>query len=78
MLTGEQIRGARSMLRLEQSRLAEMAGVSLPTIKRLEKIEGAVSGHVGTIEAIKSALESAGIEFLPENGGGPGVRLRRE
>jgi len=55
-----------------------MAGVSLPTIKRLEKIEGAVSGHVGTIEAIKSALESAGIEFLPENGGGPGVRLRRE
>lgn len=81
MLTGEQIRAARALVRLDQKDLAERAEVSLPTIKRLEKMDGAVSGHVGTITAIQSALESAGVVFLP-NGenrdGGPGVRLRKE
>ncbi len=81
MLTGEQIRAARALVRLDQKDLAARAEVSLPTIKRLEKMDGPVSGHTGTITAIQSALESAGVVFLPsgENkDGGPGVRLRRE
>jgi hypothetical protein len=49
--------------------------VSLPTIKRLETIRGELAAHVRTVEAIRAALEKAGIEFLDEDGGGPGVRL---
>jgi len=52
------------------------AAVSLPTIKRLEAHDGALGGRSATGEKIQSALESAGIEFIDENGGGPGVRLR--
>ncbi len=64
------------MLRWEQSRLAEAAGVSLPTVKRLEKMPGLVSGQIGTVDRIKRALEAAGVVFIDEDGGGPGVRLR--
>jgi len=77
MLTAEQLRGARAILRMDQKQVAEAANVSLPTIKRLEKMDGALSGHVGTITAIQKALEAAGVEFIPENGGGAGVRLKR-
>ncbi|MCE8455317.1 helix-turn-helix domain-containing protein [Rhodovulum sulfidophilum] len=54
--------------------LAEAAGVSTNTITRLEKGEAL---KPRTLEAIQSALESAGVEFIPENGGGPGVRLKK-
>jgi predicted transcriptional regulator len=77
MLTSEQIRGARAMLRVEQSDLAARAGVSLETIKRIERKPGKVSAMAATLDAIRRALESAGVEFIPENGGGPGVRLRK-
>jgi transcriptional regulator with XRE-family HTH domain len=77
MLTSEQIRGARAMLRIEQRDLAEQSGVSLETIKRIERIPGAVSAYTSTVDAIRRALEAAGIEFIPENGGGPGARLRK-
>ena len=78
MLTGEQIRGARAMLRWDQAKLANESSVSLPTIKRLEKMAGEVSGNVSTVRAIQAALETAGIEFIDPNGGGPGVRLKSD
>ncbi|MCG8597975.1 MAG: helix-turn-helix domain-containing protein [Kiloniellales bacterium] len=76
MLTGEQIRAARALLRWEQKDLAQASGVSEQTIIRLEKMVGQVSGQIGTVQAIKDALETGGVDFIPENGGGPGVRLR--
>ena len=74
MLTGEQIRAARALLRWDQKGLAETSGVSLPTIKRLEAIKGKVSAYTGTVDKIQRALETAGVEF--ENDDAPGVRLR--
>ena len=76
MLTSEQIRGARAMLRIEQSDLATRAGVSLETIKRIERKRGPVSAFAATLDSIRAALEAAGVEFIAENGGGAGVRLR--
>jgi transcriptional regulator with XRE-family HTH domain len=76
MLTSEQIRAARAMLRIEQRELAERSGVSLETIKRIERIPGVVSAYTSTVAAIQSALEAAGIEFT--NGDKPGVRLVRD
>lgn len=77
MITSEQIRAARALLRLEQKDLAELSGVSLPTIKRLETQRGVLSAQPRTAEALKSALESQGIQFL-ESGGvatGQGVAI---
>jgi transcriptional regulator with XRE-family HTH domain len=77
MLTSEQIRGARAMLRIEQSELATLAGLSLETVKRIERKPGPVSAFAATLDAIRAALEAAGVEFIAENGGGAGVRLRK-
>ena len=77
-MTSEQIRAASAMLRLERAALAGLAGVSTQTIKRLEGMDGPlIDTRVATLEAIRSALETAGVEFIPENGGGAGVRLRK-
>lgn len=76
MVTSEQVRAARMLLRWEQKDLANQSGVSLPTIKRLETKEGPLGAHASTIEAIKGALEKAGVVFVDPNGLGPGVRLR--
>ena len=76
-LTSEQVRAARMLLRWEQRDLAEASGVSLPSIKRLETQPGQLSAQERTLEAITRALEKAGIEFIPENGGGSGVRLAK-
>jgi predicted transcriptional regulator len=59
-----------------QEKLASAAGISLPTIKRLEAAEGLLGGRKSTTQKIRVALEKAGIEFIDGNGGGPGVRLR--
>ncbi len=64
------------MLRIEQRDLADRSGVSLETIKRIERTPGPVSAYASTVDAIRRALEGAGIEFLDENGGGDGVRRR--
>jgi transcriptional regulator with XRE-family HTH domain len=78
ILTAEQLRAARAMLRMDQSALAVASGVSVETIKRLEGMEGHLSEvRVATINAISATLESAGIEFIDENGGGAGVRLKK-
>ncbi len=77
MLTGEQIRGARAIARIEQADLAARADVSVETIKRLEAMRGTVAAQMATVLAIRRALEAAGVIFIDENGEGPGVRLRK-
>ena len=74
-MTSEQIRAARALLRCEQKQLAEAAGISVETVKRVEKNRGQVSAYFRTVEAIKKALEAAGVEFTDDDA--PGVRLRR-
>ncbi len=72
----EQVKAARALLRWSQDKLAQKSGVSLPTVKRLEAAKGELGGRAETSAAIRAALEAAGIEFIAENGGGPGVRLK--
>jgi transcriptional regulator with XRE-family HTH domain len=72
-----QLKAARALLAWSQSQLAVAADVSIPTIKRLEAQEGLLGGRDETGTKIRLALEAAGIEFIEENGGGPGVRLRK-
>lgn len=76
-LTSEQLRAARALLRWEQKDVSQASRVSLPSIKRLEGKPGLLGAQDRTVEAIKSALEVAGVEFIPENGGGAGVRLAK-
>jgi predicted transcriptional regulator len=76
MIDAGQIRGARGLLDISQSRLAELASVSATTIKRLEATSK-VRGAAETLWKIQVALEKAGIVFiLADQAGGPGVRLR--
>jgi transcriptional regulator with XRE-family HTH domain len=80
MITSQQMRAARALLGLDQRQLAELAGLSLPTIQRMESSDGQVRGVVDTLVKVITALERAGIELLGENapstGTGRGVRLR--
>ena len=78
MLTGEQLRAARAMLKVEQGELAEMSGVSIDTIKRLERLDGLLPANTKTLDALRRALEQEGVIFIPENGGLSGARLRRD
>jgi transcriptional regulator with XRE-family HTH domain len=75
MVTGGQIRMARAALRLGVREVAELVGVAPMTISRIET--GQSSGQGDTLAKIRRALEKAGIEFIDEDGGGPGVRLRK-
>ncbi len=75
-VTIRQVKAARALLGWSQSELALHSGVSEPTIARLESAEGEMGGRKNTIRKIKEALEADGIEFIDENGGGPGVRLK--
>ena len=76
-LTSEQIRAARALLRWDQADLAVASEVSLPSVKRLETQPGPLAAQPLTIAALRGALEKGGIIFVPENGGGPGVRLKK-
>ena len=73
-----QIKAARSLLAWSQEELAAAADVSIPTIKRLEAKDGPLGGRDETGKKIRAALQSAGVEFIDENGGGPGVRLKKK
>jgi transcriptional regulator with XRE-family HTH domain len=74
MITGTQLRMARAALKLGVRELAASAKVSPATITR---IEGDQPANASTLAALRAALEAAGVEFISENGGGAGVRLRK-
>jgi transcriptional regulator with XRE-family HTH domain len=69
-----QIKAARSLIGWEQHQLALNAGVAISTVRRLEGLKGPIGAHFETIEKIRQAFESAGIEFMGNPT--PGVRLR--
>ena len=77
MLSCEQLRAARAILRWRAADLAEKAGVNLSTIQRAEKADGPVPMMPANEKAVREALEAAGIIFIPENSEGAGVRLRK-
>lgn len=77
LITTAQVKAARALLGWSQADLARRSGVSEPTIARLEALKGELGGREGTAARIRTALELAGIEFIDENGGGAGVRLRK-
>lgn len=76
MKTPAQIRAGRHLAGLSQADIAEATGLSLPTIKRAESDRN-VSVSSDAVEAICKAVEAAGVVFIPANGDGPGVRLRK-
>ncbi len=80
MITPHQIRAARALLCIDQKQLAALAGLSLPTIQRVEASGGQVRSVVNTLTKVVSALEQAGIEIIqddaPSTGTGSGVRFR--
>ncbi len=75
MITSGQIRAARALLRWSADELAEISKVGIATIRRFETQEGIPAGQVRVIEAIKVALEQAGVEFIGSSDNSPGVRL---
>jgi transcriptional regulator with XRE-family HTH domain len=80
MITSQQMRAARALLGIDQRQLADIAGLSIPTIQRMEASDGQVRGIVDTLVKVIAALERAGIELIGENapsaGVGRGVRFR--
>jgi len=73
-ITADQCRGARALLNMTQPQLASASALGLSTVVDFERSRRPVSSDA--IRALRKALERAGIEFIDENGGGPGVRLR--
>ncbi|MBV9993646.1 MAG: helix-turn-helix domain-containing protein [Caulobacteraceae bacterium] len=80
MLSAAQLRAARALAGLDQKRLAELSGLSVPTIQRMEASEGVIRGNVDSLMKLIGALDSAGVELIGEgaasSGGGRGVRLK--
>jgi transcriptional regulator with XRE-family HTH domain len=76
MIKSEQLRAGRALLGMSQADVAAAAGVSVPTVKRLESGKGP-SVTVDARGKVATALEGAGVIFQPENGEGPGARLRK-
>ncbi|MFP4537380.1 MAG: helix-turn-helix domain-containing protein [Dichotomicrobium sp.] len=80
MITAAQLRAARALLGLEQRKLAELSGLSVPTIQRMEASGGVIRGNVDSLMKLVSALNAAGIELIAEGAvsqtGGRGVRLK--
>jgi transcriptional regulator with XRE-family HTH domain len=77
-LTSAQIRAARALLRWSADDLARETTLSVTTIRRAELRESETSLTSANDRAIRQALEKAGVEFIDENGSGPGVRLRKQ
>ncbi len=80
MITALQLRAARALLGMDQRALAEAAGLSVPTIQRMEASEDVVRGNVDSLVKLIAALEAAGIELIAagavSQNGGRGVRLK--
>jgi transcriptional regulator with XRE-family HTH domain len=81
MITAAQLRAARALLGIEQRALAALAGLSVPTIQRMEASDGVVRGNVDSLTKLVDALRAAGIELIGDGAssldGGRGVRLRQ-
>lgn len=82
MMTSAQLRAARALLGIDQKTLAGMAGVSVPTIQRMEASQGNVRGVVDSLSKVVDALNAAGVELIGEGSqslsGGRGVRLKSD
>ena len=80
MITAAQMRAGRALLGIDQQTLADLAGVSLPTIQRMEASDGVVRGVVDTLVKVIDALEASGVVLIGDNrvsdSGGRGVRLK--
>jgi transcriptional regulator with XRE-family HTH domain len=80
MITAAQLRAARALLGIDQRQLAELSGLSIPTIQRMEASDGLIRGNVDSLMKLISALDAAGIEVIAEGAasraGGRGVRLK--
>lgn len=80
MITAAQLRSARALLGVDQRQLAELSGLSVPTIQRMEASEGVIRGNVDSLMKLIAALDGAGILLIGEGEsspeGGRGVRLR--
>jgi len=80
MITAAQLRAARALAGLDQRRLAELCGLSVPTIQRMEASEGVIRGNVDSLMKLTGALDAAGVELIGEGAasasGGRGVRLK--
>lgn len=74
-MTPAQCRAARGLLSWNQDELAKAARVSVVTVRNFENEKS--TPQRASLEVIRSALEAAGVDFIAENGGGPGVRLRK-
>lgn len=81
MITSGQLRAARALLAIDQRELAELAGLSVPTIQRMEASGGVIRGNVDSLTKLVGALQNAGVELIGEGthsqGQGRGVRLVR-
>lgn len=76
LFTASQIRAGRALIGWSQADVATAAGLSIPTVKRAEADDG-IRVSEDAVQAIVSALKKGGVDFIAENGGGPGVRLRK-
>ena len=80
MITAAQLRASRALLGIDQRKLADLCGLSVPTIQRMEASEGVIRGNVDSLMKLVAALNAAGIELISDNatstGGGRGVRLK--
>ena len=77
MIVSSQIRAARIALRWSVEELASQSGVSVRTIKRMEAVDGTPNSTIPNLNSVKSALESAGIEFIGTPDDAPGIRIHR-
>ena len=81
MISAGQVRAARALLGIDQRELADIAGLSVPTIQRMEASEGVIRGNVDSLMKLIGALETAGIVLInddtPSNDGGRGIRLKK-
>jgi transcriptional regulator with XRE-family HTH domain len=80
MMTAAQLRAARALLGLDQRKLADLAGLSVPTIQRMETSAGVVRGNVDSLTRLIEALNAAGVELIGDGAasmaGGRGIRFK--
>jgi len=82
MITAAQLKAARALLGFDQKKLAELSGLSVPTIQRMEASDGVVRGNVDSLMRLVGALDAAGLELIGDGvasgSGGRGVRLKAQ